>query len=273
MVRTRLLVMLLALVSAASLAVASPQTSTAGTALYPDLQTVVPKKLQLHNAHQRELLRFTNGIANLGPGPWQLRPENQLGDTSESTTAIQEILDESGEIVLSHPASIFEFHPAHNHWHVGNVALFEVRHALDDGTGGLAGSLYTNDRGESTSTKVTFCLIDWYRLEGNSPSHERVFWDCTRSAMQGISAGWVDQYNQAVDGQGIDITGAPEGLYYLVSTANPDQIFLESDYSNNTAWVSFRLLRQSNGNARLELIAHSPCGHHPGMCGEKKLNR
>ena len=38
--------------------------------LLPDLQTVVPKHLQIHNeiqtAGHREFLRFTNGIANEG---------------------------------------------------------------------------------------------------------------------------------------------------------------------------------------------------------------
>ena len=31
--------------------------------------------------------------------------------------------------------SQFVFHPAHNHWHITAVALFEVRKPLDDGRG------------------------------------------------------------------------------------------------------------------------------------------
>ena len=36
--------------------------------LYPDLQTVVPLQLQIVNQDQREILRFSNGIANTGNG-------------------------------------------------------------------------------------------------------------------------------------------------------------------------------------------------------------
>ena len=44
-----------------------------------------------------------------------------------------------------------------------------------------------------------------------------------------------------------------------------DLAFLESDYSNNTAWASFRLRRDSQGNPKLDRIAHSPCAGT--LCG------
>ena len=59
-----------------------------------------------------------------------------------TTTAIQEIRDSGAEyrcgeqpkqatacynVVSERAATVFEFHPTHNHWHTGQVALFEVR--------------------------------------------------------------------------------------------------------------------------------------------------
>lgn len=44
---------------------AAPQ----GYPLYPDLRTVVPLHLGLQNQQQQEILRFSNGIANVGAGP------------------------------------------------------------------------------------------------------------------------------------------------------------------------------------------------------------
>jgi hypothetical protein len=82
----------------------------------------------------------------------------------------------------------------------------------------------------------------------------------------------VDQYHQSTEGQQIDITGAPVGMYYLVSTANPEGNFLETDTTNNTAWTSFQLTRDSKGNPKIAEIAHSPCDS-PGMCGEQSTNR
>ena len=52
-----------------------PGGGGASTTLYPDLRTVVPAHLNFVNQQQNEYLRFSNGIANTGGGPWALRPE------------------------------------------------------------------------------------------------------------------------------------------------------------------------------------------------------
>jgi hypothetical protein len=244
--------------------------------LLPDLRTVVPAHLNLVNEHQRDILRFANGIANTGAGPWALRPDPPLELATTTVTAVQEFRDSNafykcGEqpkqvtacynVVSERPTSTFEFHPAHNHWHIGDVALFEVRKGSP--TGPVVGG---------NSIKTTFCLIDWYKLDDNSPAGERVFFDCYKGH-QGISPGWVDQYHQSTDGQQVDLTGVANASdYYLVSTANYAQVFVESNYTNNTAWVKFRLSQDSNGNRKVEVIAKSPCST-PGLCGERATNR
>jgi Lysyl oxidase len=237
---------------------------------------VVPTHLQLVNQQQRDLLRFSNGIANTGAGTWALRPDPPVAEATTTTTAVQEFRDRNtlykcGEqpkqvtecynVVSERPAGTFEFHPAHNHWHIGDVALFEVRKGSP--TGPIVGG---------NSIKTTFCLIDWYMLEGNSSTPERIFFDCETS-YQGITPGWVDQYHQSLDGQELDLTGVPlANDYYLVSKANYAQIFVESDYTNNTAWVRFRLYQDSKGNKKIEVTGHSPCSS-PGLCGERSPNR
>lgn len=231
----------------------------ADTGLLPDLQTVVPRHLSIVNSHQREILRFSNGIMNTGDGDWRMRPEFPLGDTSQTQGAIQEVLDAEGNIVLEETVSEFEYHETHHHWHINGVALFEIRVGSPDGP--IVGG---------NSIKTTFCLIDWYKPGDNSPTTERTYFDCFGDH-QGISPGWVDQYHQATDGQELDITGVPVGKYYLVSTANFDKVFLEADMENNTAWVGFNLSRDSKGNSKIEIAEHSPC--NGALCGNKVPNR
>jgi Lysyl oxidase len=248
----------------------------AATGPLPDLQTVVPRHLQLVNQQQKELLRFANGIANTGQGPLALRPDPPIADATATTTAIQEIrssndLYKCGEqpkqitacytIVRERVTGTFEFHPAHNHWHIGDVALFEIRKG--SATGPIVGG---------QSIKTTFCLIDWYQLEGNSNTADRVFHDCERS-YQGIQSGWVDQYHHALPGQELELTGvANADDYYLVSTSNFARRFEETDYMNNTAWVKFRLYTDSSGNRKIEVKENSPCST-AGLCGENAPNR
>ena len=118
--------------------------------LYPDLRTVVPTHLAIANQQQRDILRFSNGIANTGHGPWAVRAEHELLDENQTTTAIQEIRTtndryECGsqpkqvsacyEIVAEQAASVFEYHPSHHHWHTAGAAGFEVQAGLSRGPG------------------------------------------------------------------------------------------------------------------------------------------
>jgi hypothetical protein len=241
----------------------------------PDLRTVVPRHIQLVNEQQRDLLRFSNGIANTGRGPWALRPKHTLG-LQPTTTAIQEVrssgakyrcgtqpkqVTECYTILAEHEATLFEYHPTHNHWHTGQVALFEIRQGSPEGP--VAGG---------QQIKTGFCLIDLVNLDGNAPTSEKVFWDCETS-FQGISAGWIDQYHQATDGQQLDLTNVPDrDDYYLVSTSNPDKVFLERDTGNNTAWQRFALTGKGTGNRKLTLLEHSRCDS-PALCGAYTANR
>ena len=222
------------------------------SALLPDLQTVLPQHAQVVRAQQRDMLRFSNGIANTGVGALQLKPEFPIGNTGATQNAIQQIMDATGTIVHEEVVSQFEFHAEHNHWHIDAVALFEIRKGSP--TGPVVGG---------NSIKTTFCLIDWIKLNDNSNTKERVYWDCF--GVQGISKGWVDQYHQATEGQELDITGVDAGRYYLVSTANPDKTMIESNYLNNTAWISFDLKRDKQGHPKITVVGNSVCTG--GLCG------
>jgi hypothetical protein len=226
--------------------------------LFPDLRSAVPGHFTIQNDHQHEYLRFSNLIANTGMGGLRIRPEHD--PVSGITTGYQEVFDQFGTMVENKPVSDFVFHPAHNHWHITAVALFEIRAARDDGTTGRIGDVVGGQ-----TIKTTFCLIDVVRLEGNSNTPNRTYWDCFPDQHQGISAGWGDQYHQATEGQELELTGQPPGVYYLVTTSNPESAFLETDYTNNTAWASFRLRRDSKGNPKVTAISHSPCAGT--LCG------
>ena len=179
--------------------------------------------------------RLTNGIANVGGGPWHLHPLNVLEGEGGTTTAIQDIWstqggagDPDGQIVCSVPTTQFAFHPAHNHWHIGSVAQFGVHIAGDDGRGGQMGAAVVNDRGIAQSFKTTFCLIDWVKIDAQK-TPDLFYFACDRNApFQGVSVGWIDQYHHALEGQEIDLTGAPSGVYYLRVHVNDEGKFVES---------------------------------------------
>lgn len=221
-------------------------------ALLPDIVEEVPQHLQIVNQQKHEYLRFSSTHWNTGAGPLQIRGGGQIAPCTvdgvsydQCTYATQEVLDASGAVVYTQPAGVALFHPAHNHWHQSSVADFRVR------AGSLTGPVVA--RGE----KVTFCLIDFDKSYLVKKASERVYFECSGD-FQGISVGWGDEYHMSTEGQDLDITGVPEGVYYLTNDADPLNHWLEVNDSNNGAWVKFQLSRKG-ANPEITIADTSPC--------------
>jgi hypothetical protein len=101
----------------------------------PDLATVAIHDVFYENVNGVERIRFTNGIANLGSRAFQIR--SQVTSTNTSI-AIQEILDDNGNVAWSKEVGVYIYHPGHGHYHINNVATYELRKpcAGDTGTSG-----------------------------------------------------------------------------------------------------------------------------------------
>ena len=229
----------------------------AGPARYPDIVEQI-SHLHIQNEHQSEKLRFSTTHINIGDGPLQVRGGGQIAPCvidgvayAQCTYATQEVLDSAGAIVQTHPAGVAFFHPRHNHWHQSAVARFEIRVAA------LNGTLW------ATGTKITFCLVDTDQTILVTKGSSRTYFDCN-AELQGISVGWGDNYHQSTEGQELDITGAPEGIYYLTHLADPDNHWLETNKFNNIAWVKFSLTRQG-ANPKLTVLEQTACT--PVTCG------
>lgn len=245
---------------------AAPPNKIPNDAQLPELTAIVPDGLQIVHKQQSDTLRFTNGIANTGLGHWQMEPtfpEDPEGDV----VATQQLLDADGNIVYEKVVSTFEYHDEHNHWHIADVTEFSVRQGSPDGP--VVGD----------SNKVTFCVEDVYNMIGNSNTADRIFWDCTVS-LQGVQAGWADQYHQSTPGNQIDVTGIDDGLYYLVHDVNPDRIFIEEDDSNNIAWTEFIVFHKNNGQVDITETGNTSCinldptdPYTPALCGDVTANR
>ena len=109
----------------------------------------------------------------------------------------------------------------------------------------------------ATGKKVTFCLVDNDRSTLVKKGSSRNYFDCN-AQLQGISVGWSDNYHQSTEGQELDITGAPGGIYYLIHHADPDNHWLEKNEYNNFAWVKFQLRRQG-ANPKITILDRSAC--------------
>lgn len=231
--------------------VLAPGASGGPATLAPDLIILGVEEEQLIVTEEgpKTLLRLTTEISNIGNGPLEVFPSAASancdgdGDATNDRDASQRIFDdtngsggyEPGDdgVAAELGVGCMRYHAAHNHWHVLNLARYELR---NDPSGKLV----------SGSRKVGFCLVDTRPVFPGpvTPEHPRYPFGsktsdvpCDQNAIQGISAGWADAYLFAVPGQYLDITGLRRGHYCVISRADPLDLLDELNEENNVRRV------------------------------------
>ncbi|MBI2949460.1 MAG: hypothetical protein HYY23_17620 [Verrucomicrobia bacterium] len=212
----------------------------ANTMHYPDLQTMPPTDLRIQNesSTSQKLLRFSNWIVNRGRGRLEIIPINNANGTTDAWQRLYSH-DANGNWYVVSTAFVgqFDFHPEHNHWHFENFARYQLRNTAADGS---VGSTLLSD-----NSKVSFCVED-VSLADSQLSHvePQTYTECTQTKPQGLSVGWADVYAWDLFGQSLDVTGLPDGDYWLLSTSDPDNLLNEGGgalESNNTAALKIRI--------------------------------
>jgi hypothetical protein len=237
-----LLPRLVALLLAPALLLPSAAGSTgASRDLLPDLVTRSPAKIFLQVGKRgKQVVRFSNEVVNVGIGPLELRPRvgdcNRNGNPRDDRTSYQRVYrDANGDGVFARgvdvrfhtrSAGCTRFHPAHKHWHFEALAEYSLHPFQADGSPGPL---------VIVGKKVSSCVLDTKRRLPNAPGSPRrkYYGSCRRDSIGGISIGWGDIYGARVSGQELDVTRLGDGVYCLVSQADPEDRLLESNEQNN----------------------------------------
>ncbi|MCC6615233.1 MAG: hypothetical protein IT320_17295 [Anaerolineae bacterium] len=169
---------------------------------------------------------------NSGQGALEVRGE--FNPATEQTIVRQRIYAADGSF-MECGIGEFVWHPYHNHFHFADFALYQLWSLTPEGESASV---------VATSSKLSYCLMDTNVIDRESPSFSwrRPYRGCNRY-IQGMSSGWGDKYDAYLEGQSLDITGLPDGVYKLVSTSNPIPRVVESDYTNNTSVIYVKLER------------------------------
>jgi len=194
--------------------------------LLPDLQVLPPFDLHLKYSRQtgKTYLRLAITFWNNGQGPLELRG---VFNPASRQTLVWQSLYTTGPTTREQLAGEFIWHPGHEHWHFTNFAVYELWSVSADGA---------LDRVVASRGKVTFCILETDILDSERPdfSRRRSYAVCG-PGLQGLSVGWGDTYDSDLDGQLVESTGIPNGIYALVVRVDPANRILEADDANNTA--------------------------------------
>jgi hypothetical protein len=131
-----------------------------------------------------------------------------------------------GAVDVSNPLNaLFQYNSCHNHFHFSDY-----------------GDFYFAGGEQNFSSKQAFCVESTDRLSNNEWSPLTHSFSCR---LQGVQAGWVDEYQAGLDCQWIDITDVEvpaDGISVTLGfTSNPDQFLCEGtpefDEQGNPVWV------------------------------------
>jgi hypothetical protein len=245
---------LASLAAGAGLLVLSSPATGGPADLPPDLVTLAISSDDLAIAVEegRVQLRFTNEIANRGNGPLEISPSAASldcdgdRDPSNDRDATQRTYADSNASGLFEPGAdgvaserrfgCMRYHPPHDHWHVLDIAIYELRRE-------------PTDKLALRSRKVGFCLTDARPAFAGPgipavttyPINPQGINGCQSVSTQGISPGWADAYLLALPGQALDVTDLPRGRYCLTTRADPTNALAELDEVNNVRRVRLAL--------------------------------
>ncbi|MFN4241728.1 MAG: lysyl oxidase family protein [Tepidisphaerales bacterium] len=199
----------------------------------------------------RNLLRFSTAIGNIGDGPVVLTSSSSEINPDGTQRVTQVIYARQGNQFVAKRTRVggnFVWHPGHGHFHYEGYADYRLLHSVNGQPGDV---VLRADGTPAVGDKVGFCLINVsssFTIPGtnvssstlpnyNLPGQPTV--GC--GFVQGLHVGRADVYSSIYDGQWIDVTGVPNGNYFLEVTIDGSDTVLEKDESNNTVRVPITL--------------------------------
>jgi len=171
----------------------------------------------------RTHLLLSNATPNIGLG--DLYVHGLLPPNPDGSQDVMQRIFRSDGTYFDRPAGRFVFHPEHDHIHLEDWAQYRLREVRWDGSPGEV---------VAQGGKTSFCLRDSRVYDASLPNFRFPgrYNECA-GIVQGVSVGYEDVYSKNLPDQWIDITGLPDGEYWLESEVDPENRILEADETNN----------------------------------------
>lgn len=207
------------------------QYNISATKLLPDMVPLPARDLHVATTSEgTTALFFSTTHYNQGVGPLELRFDESVplrGDTERPV--LQRILSEGGAYI-DKQVGTFLWHKEHKHYHFADYVMYKFERLSPEP------EVFVDN------IKATFCLRDVTRVLLDLPNKsEKGEYKTCNQEIQGASVGWGETYYFDYPGQSFNVSGKQAGTYKLTTSINPDKYLLESEYSNNSASVTFEL--------------------------------
>lgn len=167
------------------------------------------------------LLRLSTGTPNIGAGRLELRGGAVLPNGQQ----VNQRIYRDDATFWERPAGTFTYHQGHAHIHFDGWCRYRLRAKLPNGDPGAI---------LAVGQKTSFCILDLVTYDSSLPGYRNPgYYSGCGSTVQGLTPGMADIYSKGLTDQWVDITGIPDGDYFLEAEVDPDGLILEADETNN----------------------------------------
>ena len=208
---------------------AVPYLQNPPKSVLPDLVALPAWCMSTFSAGKHDWLNFSATVWAGGNGPLDVEAFRSGG--SRVMPAYQYFY-RNGKVIGRVRAGTmgFDSGKGHNHWHFRQFAEYRLLSAAK--------------KVVVRSQKVGFCIAPTDAVDMLLP---RAVWapqftgfgQCgSPTALwvrEMMPVGWGDTYQQFLAGQAFDVTGLPNGTYFVQVTANPEHLLRETRYGNDTS--------------------------------------
>ena len=205
-----------------------PTVDAAGAAGMPDLQPLPSWGIGVRRTKRGDFLTFGANVWVSGNGPLVVEGFRREGE--RVMDAYQYFWEDGAPVGRTRVGEMeFDDRRGHDHWHFRQFAAYQ---------------LLAEDRTTVVkSSKESFCLVPTDAIDLTLPAAELrpgnvgLWTSCGgRSDLwirEVLPVGWGDTYYQYLPGQSFNITGVPNGTYFVKVVANPGHQLQELRYDNN----------------------------------------
>jgi hypothetical protein len=213
-----------------------PDVTTPDPSTLPDLVALPGFGMETYARKGRDYLSFASTEWNEGPGTFVI--EGFRGQDDDTMDGFQYFIRDDGLPTGRALIGELEFHRGggHNHWHFEEFTRYSLLDAASTevvASGKQSWCLVNTDAIDLTVPNANW--LGFGQDLGTSCGGPGALW-----IREVLDVGWGDTYYQSVRGQAFNITGLPNGTYFVRVHVNPTGSIFESDTANN---VEDRLIK------------------------------
>lgn len=186
-------------------------------------------------------LRYSFGLGNDGDGNFDVRYSQSM---TAADVPMTQCVQRSDGAPTSRPAGTGVYHKSHGHWHYDDIIFHDLMRVTDR----AAGTMFPVGVGKKLGySPADQGIVSWNAFTQAAAGTSGGAGNCAPGTQNrlGMSRGWGDAYRYQRPGNYVEFGTNADGLFVVRTTADPLNVVLETDETDNTSYAFIETIGDS----------------------------